>query len=132
MLWEEPRSTSSHWGSEKAEDQRVPVLPSVASAAGVPAFSVEDAVVVLPWESRVGAAWAAVLVATSAVAKARLNARSSPAGESEVSVPFCGSTPRGRYSWRGESVYGAELIGRPDADDHQKGQAGQVDSTLSA
>src|SRR6202035_4649321 len=45
MLCEEPRSTSSHWGSENALDQRVPVLPSVASAAGVPAFSCEDAVV---------------------------------------------------------------------------------------
>src|SRR5579872_4147440 len=47
MLCEEPRSTSSHCGSENADDQRVPVLPSVASAAGVPAFSVEEAVVVL-------------------------------------------------------------------------------------
>ena len=34
----------SHCGSENALDQRVPVLPSTASAAGVPAFSVEDAV----------------------------------------------------------------------------------------
>src|ERR1051326_9389592 len=63
-----PRSTCSHCGSLNAEDQRVPVLPSVASAAGVPAFSVEDAVVGLPWESSVGAACAAVLVATSAYA----------------------------------------------------------------
>src|SRR6267154_3603972 len=47
MAWLEPRSTSSHCGSEKALDQRVPVLPSTASAAGVPAFSVEDAVAVL-------------------------------------------------------------------------------------
>src|SRR6202044_705522 len=47
MAWLEPRSTSSHWGSEKALDPRVPVLPSTASAAGVPAFSVEDAVAVL-------------------------------------------------------------------------------------
>src|SRR5882724_10126143 len=47
MAWDEPRSTSSHCGSEKALDQRVPVLPSTASAAGVPAFSVEDAVAVL-------------------------------------------------------------------------------------
>src|ERR1700750_453222 len=47
MDWEEPRSTSSHWGAEKAEDQRVPVLPSTAAEAGVPAFSVEEAVAVL-------------------------------------------------------------------------------------
>src|SRR2546421_532548 len=40
-----PRSTWSHCGSLNAEDQRVPVLPSVALAAGVPAFSAEDAVV---------------------------------------------------------------------------------------
>src|ERR1700728_3273796 len=45
MLWDEPRSTSSHCGSENADDQRVPVLPSVASAAGVPAFWIEEAVV---------------------------------------------------------------------------------------
>ena len=47
MLCEEPRSTSSHCGSENALDQRVPVLPSTAAAAGVPAFSVEEAVAVL-------------------------------------------------------------------------------------
>src|ERR1700722_12265429 len=47
MAWLEPRSTSSHCGSENALDHRVPVLPSTASAAGVPAFSVEDAVAVL-------------------------------------------------------------------------------------
>src|ERR1035438_10507178 len=47
MAWLEPRSTSSHCGSENALDQRVPRLPSTASAAGKPAFSVEDAVAVL-------------------------------------------------------------------------------------
>src|ERR1700679_2615538 len=45
MLWDEPRSTSSHCGSENADDHRVPVLPSVASLAGKLAFSVEDDVV---------------------------------------------------------------------------------------
>ena len=39
-----PRSTWSHCGSLNALDQRVPVLPSTAAAAGVPAFSVEEAV----------------------------------------------------------------------------------------
>jgi hypothetical protein len=43
----DPRSTSSHCGSENADDHRVPVLPSTASAAGKPAFSVDDAVAVL-------------------------------------------------------------------------------------
>src|SRR5258708_5464990 len=47
MPWEEPRSTSSHCGSENADDQRVPVLPSVAALAGAPAFSVLEAAVVL-------------------------------------------------------------------------------------
>ena len=37
----EPRSTWIHCGSLKALDQRVPVLPSVAPLAGVPAFSVD-------------------------------------------------------------------------------------------
>src|ERR1035438_1437681 len=45
--WVEPRSTSSHCGSEKALDQRVPRFPSTASAAVKLAFSSEDAVAVL-------------------------------------------------------------------------------------
>src|SRR6266852_3265620 len=47
MAWDEPRSTSTHCGSENAEDHLVPVLPSTAADAGVPAFSVEEAVAVL-------------------------------------------------------------------------------------
>lgn len=38
-------------------DHLVPALPSTAAEAGKLAFSVEDAVAVCPWESRV-AAWA--------------------------------------------------------------------------
>src|ERR1017187_10498752 len=45
--WVEPRSTSSHCGSEKALDQRVPRLPSTAADAGKLAFSSEEAVAVL-------------------------------------------------------------------------------------
>src|SRR5712664_2315975 len=44
MVWLAPRSTCSHCGSENALDQRVPVFPSTAAEAGVPAFSVDDAV----------------------------------------------------------------------------------------
>src|ERR1700743_3361813 len=47
MLWEEPRSTSSHCGSENALDQRVPVLPSTAADAGELPFFVDEAVAVL-------------------------------------------------------------------------------------
>src|SRR5260370_1176913 len=47
ICWLDPRSTWSHCGSLKALDQRVPVLPSTAFAAGNPAFSVEDAVAAL-------------------------------------------------------------------------------------
>src|SRR5436305_1265643 len=43
MLCELPRSTSTHCGSLAALDQRVPVLPSTAADAGVPAFSMDDA-----------------------------------------------------------------------------------------
>jgi hypothetical protein len=54
-----PRSTWSHCGSEKALDQRVPVvLPSTAADAGVPAFSVDEAVAGWPCESRPVAALA--------------------------------------------------------------------------
>src|SRR4051812_1082075 len=53
-----PRSTWSHCGSAAALDQRVPALPSTAAEAGVPAFSVDEAVAVLPCDRRVPAAWA--------------------------------------------------------------------------
>jgi len=46
--WVAPRSTEIHCGSLNVLDHRVVVLPSVAALAGVPAFSVDDAVVVLP------------------------------------------------------------------------------------
>jgi hypothetical protein len=55
---DDPRSTCSHCGSLNWLDQRVPVLPSTAAEAGVPAFSVDDAVAGLPWDSKVGAALA--------------------------------------------------------------------------
>ena len=58
MLAVDPRSTWSHCGSLNALDQRVPVLPSVALDAGKLAFSVDDAVVGLPWDSSVAAACA--------------------------------------------------------------------------
>ena len=41
---EPPRSTRSHCGSLNALDHRVPVLPSTAAAAGVVAFSTDEAV----------------------------------------------------------------------------------------
>src|SRR5580692_106766 len=47
MDWDEPRSTSSHCGSENAEDHLVPVLPSTALDAGKVAFSSDEAVAVL-------------------------------------------------------------------------------------
>src|SRR5918999_1151212 len=52
-----PRSTWSHCGSLKALDQRVPGLPSTAAAAGVPAFSADEAVAGRFNDSSV-AAWA--------------------------------------------------------------------------
>src|SRR4051812_22990852 len=52
-----PRSTCSHCGSVNALDQRVAVrLPSTAADAGVPAFSVDEAVAGLPCDSSVPAA----------------------------------------------------------------------------
>src|SRR4051794_8008577 len=46
------RSTVIHWGSLAAEDQRVPVFPSTARFAAVPAFSTEEALAGLPCDSR--------------------------------------------------------------------------------
>src|SRR5215475_3400841 len=84
-----PRSTSSHCGSLKALDQRVPVLPSTALDAGNVAFSVDDAVAVLPCESSAGAALAvsavaarkvaARLMASTVAARARRRARDTKA-----------------------------------------------------
>ena len=47
-LCDEPRSTCHHCASANVLDQRVPRLPSTAALAGVPPFSVVDAVAVLP------------------------------------------------------------------------------------
>src|ERR1700727_1786971 len=47
-----PRSTSSHWGSLKSLDQRVPVFPSTALAATqVEPGCTDDAVTRCPWDS---------------------------------------------------------------------------------
>src|SRR6266540_4730246 len=43
-----PRSTCTHFWSLNWLDHRVPALPSNAAHAGVPAFSIEDAVAGLP------------------------------------------------------------------------------------
>src|ERR1700728_1960829 len=49
-----PRSTSSHWGSLKALDQRVPVFPSTALAATqVEPGCTDDAVTGIPWDSMI-------------------------------------------------------------------------------
>src|SRR5580693_7545661 len=45
MLWVEPRSTSSHCGSENALDHRVDRFPSVAFDAGQDGPCIDDAVV---------------------------------------------------------------------------------------
>jgi hypothetical protein len=55
-----PRSTRIHCGSENALDQRVPLLPSNALAAGVPPFSVDEAEAGRPCEIRGSAALATV------------------------------------------------------------------------
>src|SRR5258706_427409 len=60
-----PRSTSIHCGSLNALDHRVPVLPSTAAAAAVPAFSADEAVAGLFWDSSVVAALAGALEATT-------------------------------------------------------------------
>src|ERR1700744_3399288 len=49
MACDDPRSTSSHCGSENALDHRVPVFPSTALDAGKLAFSSDEAVAALPW-----------------------------------------------------------------------------------
>ena len=48
----------------------MPVLPSTAADAGYAAFSVDDAVAVLPWESRVAASALRAVPASNAAARA--------------------------------------------------------------
>src|SRR5258705_4619152 len=68
MLADAPRSTWIHCGSVNCDDHRVPVFPSTAADAGVPAFSVDEAVAGLPCDSRVDAASAPVAMTTAKVA----------------------------------------------------------------
>ena len=68
-----PRSTWSHWASLNWLDQRVPLSPSTALAAPTSAPSCDEAVAVLPCESRMSAALAWVMpamVRPSTVARA--------------------------------------------------------------
>src|SRR3954454_12937598 len=73
-----PRSTRSHWGSLNALDHRVPGLPSVAAAAGVPPFSAEDAVVGRPWDSSAPAAPAGAATTTPAPRDSAARAATEP------------------------------------------------------
>ncbi len=59
-----PRSTRIQEGSAKQDAHRVPVLPSTAALAGVPAFSSHDEVADFPWDSSESAACAVSVVAT--------------------------------------------------------------------
>src|SRR5262245_50718692 len=82
-----PRSTCSHWGSENALDHRVPGLPSRAALAGVPAFSVEEAEAVFPWESRVSAAAGDTATASAATtARATVAARAARLVERRTAI----------------------------------------------
>src|ERR671921_32743 len=63
-------ATWIHCGSLNADDQRVPVFPSTALVAGVPAFSVEDAAAGFPCEIRGSAAAAVPDSAATATAAA--------------------------------------------------------------
>src|SRR3954468_5032727 len=63
-----PRSTLSHCGSLNLLDHRVRGSPSTAADAGVDAFSVDEEVAGLPWDSK------------SAAAAGGAGARGGPAG----------------------------------------------------
>src|SRR5258708_30304759 len=73
IVWLDPRSTWSHCGSLKALDQRVPGLPSKAAEAGVPAFSIDDAVA--------GWVWAGFAVPAPPPPPAAPNTCRAPAGD---------------------------------------------------
>src|SRR5579859_8176373 len=79
MLAWAPRSTWIHCGSEKVDDHRVVVSPSTAALAGVPAFSTDDAVAGLSWDSRVAAARAGGVDTVTASAPAIAATRATAA-----------------------------------------------------
>src|ERR1035437_10109719 len=85
MLAVAPRSTCSHCGSLNADDQRVPVLPSTAADAGVPAFSVEEAVAALPCEMFGSAARATGLNAGTTLMTERATAEMATAAANAAS-----------------------------------------------
>src|SRR5277367_2146229 len=103
--WVEPRSTSSHWGSEKALDQRVVRLPSVALEAGQLGPCVDDAVV----------GWCNARFVVPHVAAAALPALSVAADRSAaatLSVAMTMPATRQRERKRG-SMRVRRLMGRP-------------------
>src|SRR5712691_343399 len=101
MVWEEPRSISSHCGSLNALDHRVPVFPSTAVEAGNEAFSVEDAVAVL-FSARFAVpqlAAAAVGTVPGGMPTVSATATSNPA--TRLRVVTAAATTRRRPSERG-------------------------------
>ena len=108
--------------AERADDQRVPVLPSTAAEAGVPAFSVEEAVAGLPCESRgsaaaavpdspVTATVAAIVTAETAAASSRLGPRRDGADGHGSPASMGG---RGRVRRRMRSAFdGIALLSPP-------------------
>src|SRR5690242_13045870 len=84
-----PRSTCSHWSSLAADDHRVPVLPSTAALAGVPAFSMVEDVAVLPWDRLVSALAAAAAGSwvRGRVIRAAVAASATPRDLSLMKVP---------------------------------------------
>jgi hypothetical protein len=63
----------------------VPVLPSTAALAGVPAFSVDEAVAGLPWDNNWSAARAGV--GARAVNKAAIRTTTRPSAARERAAP---------------------------------------------
>ena len=84
----------------------MPVLPSTAADAGVPAFSVEDAVAGLPCDSS-GSAAAAVPAPTTATVAASGDRRDGGGQQ-----PSAAGSGRGRYGWvTWLSCLGSERMG---------------------
>src|SRR5580693_4473627 len=111
-----PRSTSSHCGSLNALDQRVPVLPSTAADAGNDAFSTDDAVAVLPCDSRVAASALCAVPASSAAVRAKAAARMTRTRERERRhVSVCGRSLMpvlsGKRAYPGAGIPGYGLGG---------------------
>ena len=93
----------------------MPVLPSTAAEAGNDAFSTDDAVAVLPCDSRVAASALCAVPASNAAVRAQAAARVSQDAERERRHVWMREEPQrlsGKRAFGGAGIRAANLLAR--------------------